>query len=582
MSDIPRRNDLASRLEYLERMVNELTRRQSATVAASGYVVNVRNLGAVGDGVTDDNAAFTAAMEQICDAGGGTIYVPPGTYIINDVVRLCSNLTIMGDGATITKTVWSPYSVFVALSNGQTGYGSSVQNVHVTGLRFLGDFANNASLCGFALHHAADVTIERCTFEQAQGTGHCIDMCGCENITVRDCDFLGFNNHLTGGFNRAEAIEVDVSHAGAVSYPDTPGSYDFLLTRNVTVDNCKFLPITVNAVTYPCPNPLGAHGAVEGRAYTGIRFINNHVVDPNEDIPPSSGDNAWLVGVVHFPTVQGLWVEDNTFIQTVPRSGRVISVVSMSNGVLSSADPDSTSPASGPWATPVKSTNININRNRFIGFKPPATTGVGHPTIFVRGVDSGWCEYVHIDGNTLAEGYQATGALGGRAVFLQKITRVEVRGNSLFSYRYGIDVNVADTVAVVGNVIDQMYDWPVVFTGTSSGTITGNAFRRLRKPVQAQSDCTDVSVVGNTFALPQITGVDAAGIVMSGNSRYVVSGNVMSNSTGTQPRGIAVGAGTGGIVIGNVAIGYTTSVTPAAVPAGCMYSTNNPTPVGPP
>lgn len=578
MTDLPKRTDTAARLTYLERMVNDLTRQQGAQINpnSSDYVVNVRELGAVGDGVTDDRSAFGQAMDLICGEGGGTIYVPPGTYVINGVVELCSNLVIMGDGATITKTVWSPYSVFVALSHGNTGYGSSVKNVMATGLRFLGDFAGDNSICGFALHHAADVTIERCIFEQAQGTGHCIDLNGCDGVVVSHCEFVGFNNHLTGGYNRMEAVQLDVSHAGAVSYPDTAGSYDFLLTRNVLVEHCKFLPITVGATTYPCPNPIGAHGQVEGKFYSQIRFRDNYVLDPTEDIPPGSGDNAWLTGVIHLPTVQGLWVENNTFVQTVLRANRVIAVVSMSNGVLAGSDPDSTTPVSGPWGTPVKSTNININGNVITGFKPPVA-GSENPTIFVRGVDSGWVENVHINRNTITDGLQTTGPLG-KAVLIQKVSKADLGGNTIMSYRFGIDANTVDTVSISRNTFDTLYDWPVVGTTAVGLAIVGNTFTRLRKPVQAQSSCTDVTVVGNTFTLPAITGNDAAGIVMSGNSRYVVSGNVISNSTGTQPRGIAVGAGTGGIVIGNVAIGYTTSVTPAGPPAGTMYSTNNPVP----
>ena len=44
---------------------------------------NVRNYGAVGDGVTDDRAAIHAARDA---AGvGGTLYFPPGTYLVNTV-----------------------------------------------------------------------------------------------------------------------------------------------------------------------------------------------------------------------------------------------------------------------------------------------------------------------------------------------------------------------------------------------------------------------------------------------------------------------------------------------------------------
>lgn len=44
--------------------------------------INVRDFGAVGDGVTDDTEAFARAMAACLD-DGGAFYIPPGTYKIN-------------------------------------------------------------------------------------------------------------------------------------------------------------------------------------------------------------------------------------------------------------------------------------------------------------------------------------------------------------------------------------------------------------------------------------------------------------------------------------------------------------------
>ncbi len=44
--------------------------------------VNVKSKGAVGDGVTDDTAAFTSAKAELVNSGGGELYVPKGTFRI--------------------------------------------------------------------------------------------------------------------------------------------------------------------------------------------------------------------------------------------------------------------------------------------------------------------------------------------------------------------------------------------------------------------------------------------------------------------------------------------------------------------
>lgn len=48
-------------------------------------IFSVKDFGAVGDGVTDDTAAITAAITALYAAGGGTLYFPPGNYLVSSV-----------------------------------------------------------------------------------------------------------------------------------------------------------------------------------------------------------------------------------------------------------------------------------------------------------------------------------------------------------------------------------------------------------------------------------------------------------------------------------------------------------------
>jgi hypothetical protein len=45
--------------------------------------VSVMDFGAVGDGAVDDTAAFNLAVNYLVSVGGGTLYVPQGTYLLN-------------------------------------------------------------------------------------------------------------------------------------------------------------------------------------------------------------------------------------------------------------------------------------------------------------------------------------------------------------------------------------------------------------------------------------------------------------------------------------------------------------------
>ncbi len=58
---------------------------QTAADAATA-MFDLRDYGAVGDDVADDAPALQAALDAVADAGGGTIFVPPGIYRIASAV----------------------------------------------------------------------------------------------------------------------------------------------------------------------------------------------------------------------------------------------------------------------------------------------------------------------------------------------------------------------------------------------------------------------------------------------------------------------------------------------------------------
>ncbi len=85
----------------------------------SDYVVagcSVMDAGARGDGVTDDTAAFQRAMTAMARAGGGTVFVPEGRYVIRGNLDVPTGVTLRGDwiapthGATVRGTVLMAYA----------------------------------------------------------------------------------------------------------------------------------------------------------------------------------------------------------------------------------------------------------------------------------------------------------------------------------------------------------------------------------------------------------------------------------------------------------------------------------------
>lgn len=73
----------------------ELITGLSTTVKKGEIVVNVKDYGAVGDGVTDDTLSFKNAITAA--PNGGKLYIPPGKYKITDELTITKSIRISGN-----------------------------------------------------------------------------------------------------------------------------------------------------------------------------------------------------------------------------------------------------------------------------------------------------------------------------------------------------------------------------------------------------------------------------------------------------------------------------------------------------
>lgn len=165
--------------------------------------VSVKDFGAVGDGVTDDTAAFVAAL-----AAANFVFVPAGTYVIGTQIDITGNKTISGQrtnangyqSATINFTA-SSGSLFSATSD-EFG-GISIQNLFITGGN--GDYAIQSS--------RPLTNIENVVMEVYDGNGINLFNAGTGGTggwgsTIRNCRWVapatattyrGFNVDTNGG-----------------------------------------------------------------------------------------------------------------------------------------------------------------------------------------------------------------------------------------------------------------------------------------------------------------------------------------------------------------------------------------------
>src|SRR4051794_13267723 len=180
---------------------------------------NVRNFGAKGDGVALDTQAINSAVEKCAAAGGGTVYVPAGTYL-SGTVRLRDIITLWLDsGATLRGTPdLSQYQTAVA---GQVWYDALVL---ATGVR-------NVAIAG---HGVIDGNkVRNPEGEERMRGPHAVLLYNVRDASVRDI-FIQDSGNYALIVRSSERLNIDgVTIRGGW---DGINMHD---TRNATIANCR-------------------------------------------------------------------------------------------------------------------------------------------------------------------------------------------------------------------------------------------------------------------------------------------------------------------------------------------------------
>ncbi len=170
---------------------------------ASSLSVSVKDMGAQGDGRTDDTAAIQRALDKI-GGTGGTVFVPNGTYMINAVgkgLALKSNMTLkLSPGATL-KVIPNSAEAYAMFNI------AGVTNVTVDGGTFEGDrreHGGNTGEWGMGIRFgkgSKHVTIANVTVKDMWGDGFYVH----GSVDVTFCSVVADNNRRQG----LSVIDVD-------------------------------------------------------------------------------------------------------------------------------------------------------------------------------------------------------------------------------------------------------------------------------------------------------------------------------------------------------------------------------------
>ena len=172
-------------------------------------VKNVRDFGALGDGVTDDTVALQNALDSL--NGGETLDFPHGRYVITATLDLAQSGVLLRSTNTLGRTLEEGPVAHIIMTNAST---TGIRFVEYTGPFTLISPSAGTSTTGSGSRTPVEVTIDGLQFHNRSGsyTGNSIVGIGASldssSLTVRNCAFLACNNGIIGGNSGSQTAMV--------------------------------------------------------------------------------------------------------------------------------------------------------------------------------------------------------------------------------------------------------------------------------------------------------------------------------------------------------------------------------------
>lgn len=217
-SAFPITNTKGSTSAWLSSKPNATTSISMADRAA--YVANVREFGAVGDGVTDDKAAIQAAVNWTSAANRGIIFFPPGTYLVSGAITFSLNagLSIIFQGVGGLSTITGNFAGYILdrtiMGGNDTSGGRVIESLNIVNTHAAGGGIRLGSTVGgairdctvnafigiritdFTAYSSQSIVIEQCAVTWSNATSGSNGIIVGGNCVVSCCDIRGFETAI--------------------------------------------------------------------------------------------------------------------------------------------------------------------------------------------------------------------------------------------------------------------------------------------------------------------------------------------------------------------------------------------------
>lgn len=213
----------------------------------------------------NDYPSFQDALNEAKKNSKTIIYVPAGTYLIDNTLKIYSNTELVLSKNAIIKKNSKSFNVMLLNGDLDANYDTYTgqSNISVNGGIWDGNFELNSQSNIMSFGKAQNIVIENVTFKDVTNNHH-LEFSGVENATVKNCRFVGYKD-ITVDKSRSYCEAIQISTHTQSGFPFF-GSYDNSPSKNIVVEGCYFEDVACG---------VGSHGAVSDIFDSEIKVINN-------------------------------------------------------------------------------------------------------------------------------------------------------------------------------------------------------------------------------------------------------------------------------------------------------------------
>lgn len=425
-------------------------------------ILNVRNFGAVGDGVHDDTTAIQDAINA-----GGTIFVPKGTYLLSSEITVSSAVRIVGS-ANLVGSGAKFYLTANAAGFNITGGGVVMEHLEIVGSNNSNYTAQEGIIINANNALLNDIFFDSC-YNSLHITGSSF-FCQFENITFYDA----VNYHVIGDGSTSSGYAFQMSDCQVTLPSGTSCTDAFYFTNfgSVELVNINMSPQNASgfSVVFDQPAPLAGVQILDGCQLEsgkagGLRLIGasgapvKFVLVSNSYIAGGQNTTSPYTGAVTIDYAQGLSIGGSSYLTGV--SDALIVNDSLVDCTLQGVNFQVTN-------TPINAPNNNTATVNGLYITDPLYTG-SYPFIYLPNLPAA---------NT---------------------QNIDVRGGSIGSSSTAIDINLSSSIRV--DVLGYNKGALTAPAVPASGTSLINPFYTDSAVIISGGTVTDITVDGTSTGL---------------------------------------------------------------------------------